>query len=96
MITRITSRILAAFVLGIALCIVSHHMDVNRSEMGRSSFLTWQSERFDKFYANPHGPLAPGPLFSGLLLVGAFLGAYELLAFGIYIIIKPKASSEGA
>ena len=90
---RITSRISAAIILGVTLSFAVHHMEVKRGEMGKSAFETSQSERFDKFYAKPHDLTAPAPLFAGLFVAGVFLGAYELLAFGIYAVIKPKASA---
>ena len=95
MITRIASRISAAVILGMALHVFDNYTNIKFNEMGKSAFLTSQSDRFDKFYANPPSPLAPGRLFSGLLLAGAFLGAYEVLAFGIYTVIKPKAGPDG-
>jgi hypothetical protein len=92
---RITSRISAAIVMGLALSFAVHHMEVKRGEMGKSAFETSQSERFDKFYAKPRNPTAPVSLFAALLVAGLNFGVYELLAFGIYTVVKPKPSPGG-
>ena len=72
-----------------------HHMDLQHNKMGKVAYETAQAQRFDKFYAKPRDPTAPVPLLSALVMAGLFLGAYELLAFGIYQVIKPKPGASG-
>jgi hypothetical protein len=92
---RIASRISSAVILGLALSLATHYNAVRRNEMGKSAFEVSQAQRFDKFYAKPHDPTAPATLLAGVYVSSAFLGIYELLAFGIYLGIKPKGSASG-
>jgi hypothetical protein len=93
---QVTSRISAALVLGLALSFAIHQMKLRNSEMGKANYEASQAQRFEHYYVNPSEPVAPAPLFASLMVAGSFIGAYELLAFGIYAIIKSKPGADGA
>lgn len=55
-----------------------------RGQMGREAFLAKQSVRYDKFFVKP----PPGrDLFGGFFVGGAFVGIYELAAFGVLMLL---------
>jgi hypothetical protein len=73
---------------------VGCRIDIKNHTMGEVAFLKAESERFDKFYATLH----PVSHFVGVgLMIGvACLGAYEILAFGVYAVARKRQESRDA
>jgi hypothetical protein len=88
MTARPKSRVLAAAVFSILLAFEGHQLDAERHAMGKEAFLATQATDFDRYYAAkpPRGHLSRIGLCMGL----AIPGIYEVLALGIYALIKPR------
>lgn len=91
---RTKARILAAVVFAVLLGLVARQFERNSGAMGKEAYVASQAARFDKFYAKLH-PISHH-LAVGALIAGVALGAYELLALGIYAVIKPRRESGAA
>ena len=84
---RRTGRLIAVCVLGAVLG-VAFYVDHARGRAGgREAFLETQTRRFDGFISRPHD-LVPEVL-TGIVLCGVAVGAYELVAWVVYLMMKP-------
>ena len=90
--TRRTGRLCALVLIGVLLGVGVHSTEARRREGGREAFLAEQARRFDSFVSRPHG-LVP-MIVTSVLLTGAAAGVYELLAWVMYLAIRP-AKKEG-
>jgi len=94
--SRTEARIVAAFVIVVLIMLWAGHIANSYQEMGREAFLAAQALRFDKYYAKDSSTgHSIGFLVAGAVFFGAILGAYELLARGIYALTtrKPKGAA---
>ena len=90
---RRTGRLVAVCLLG-TVCGIAFYVDHARGRAdGRAAFLEMQTRRFDGFISKPHD-LVPEVL-TGIVLCGAAVGAYELVAWVVYLMLRP-AKKEGA
>jgi hypothetical protein len=89
---HIASRIIAAAILAIALAQLMHHVDRSKKADGKEAYLAQQGKFFDRSYANPSGPSYGASIF----MLTVVVGSYELLAFGIFVVIKPRHPARGA
>ena len=87
-------RLAAAALLGIALGFGLHYDYVIKRAGGREAFLQSQASRFDRYIAKPHS-LVP-PVMGGVLIAITAAGAYELIAWGIHLVIRPRKKEGGA
>jgi hypothetical protein len=85
--TRRTGRLCALVLVGVLLGVGVHSDYARKREGGRETFLAGQAHRFDNFISKPHG-LVP-MIVTSVLLTGAAVGAYELIAWALYLAIKP-------
>jgi hypothetical protein len=85
----IVSRILSASILSIVLAMYLHYSAVHSRAAGKDVYLARQAKMYDALYVHP--PVVPyGKMF---LSMAALLGPYELLAFGIYAVIRPRTAA---
>ena len=91
--SRRTGRLVAAVCIGIALGIGAHFTEARKRTDGKEVFLEAQAHRFDRFISKPHD-LVPEVL-GGVVFVAGAVGAYELIAWAFYLVIKP-AKKQGA
>lgn len=63
---------------------------VRRNHQGRDAFMEYQSERYDRYVAEPN---FQQPISQSLLLCGAFLLIYEIIAFNTMKIISFMSES---
>ena len=87
---KILAKVLSVAVIGIVFAFGEHHMATSRGEMTKEDFQASQGQRYDKFYAKPRAPF----FMIAILMTGAAVGVYELLAFGIYSAIKSGKDSK--
>jgi hypothetical protein len=70
---------------------------VRRGRMGRDAFMEHQSTRYERYYAHPDLEEA---VLQSLLLCGAFLVIYEVIAFNtlkiVTFISEAKPKTDGA
>ena len=84
---QISSRVLAAILLGAMLGWLVHSDSVKWKQLGREAFLADQSEKFDSTDADPT-PLSVMLVVSSVLTLVLF-GGYELLVLLIGAALKP-------
>ena len=90
-----TSRVSAAIALGIAVSFAIPHISALNDTMGNVEYA--QPQRYEHYYVNPPNvPNAPASPLTSLIGIGLFVGAYELLAYGIYTVMKSKVGAPGA
>jgi len=88
----ITSRTIVLIILGTILGVGFHFQTERRRQAGRDTFLAEQEKRWDRYYTSEHHlPLQIIPCVFG---VGLVAGVYELLAAGIYPLIRKVAPDE--
>jgi hypothetical protein len=90
---RRTGRLVAVACIGMALGVGAYFTDARKRTGGKEAFMEAQAHRFDRFVSKPHD-LVPEVL-SGTVFAGSAVGAYELIAWALYLVIKP-AKKEGA
>ena len=90
---RTVGRIISAVIFSFIVALYMHHDHVNRGQMGREEFLTWESQRFDLYFAQPKS-LAFDSV-TCVILIGGFFVAYEAAAYGIARILQIVARDEG-
>jgi hypothetical protein len=83
---RTLSRFISAAFFAIIAGVSSHRFTQTQNEMGKEAFLAKQELRFDRFYAQPAGKAE----YWAVVFTVGLVGAYELLALGIYQLVKPK------
>lgn len=91
--SRRAGRLVAVFCIGMTLGVGAYFTEERKRTGGKEIFLDAQAKRFDRFISKPHH-LVPEVL-TGVLFAGASVGAYELIAWAFYLMIKP-AKKEGA
>jgi hypothetical protein len=90
---RSRARVWSAIILGVVLGLDLHYRGASRHEMGKPAFLDSQDRYFDRMYAKPSSVVMG--IVAGMVLAGTVFGGYELLALGIYSIIKRKSDNDG-
>ena len=84
--TRTAARVMAAVLLVLAGSVGGYLAESRRSSLGKEAFLASQTKRFESTYS-----LGPESYFvGGAVAVVGFIGVYELLACGIYAVIRPR------
>jgi hypothetical protein len=91
--SRRTGRLVAVVCIGMALGVGAYFTDARKRTGGKEVFMEAQAHRFDRFISKPHD-LVPEVL-TGVVFAGTAVGAYELIAWVFYRMIKP-AKKEGA
>ena len=74
-------------VLGLLIAGGYKWMAFDRHAQGKELFLARQEHRFDRYYVDPGAEPMVRLLVTAIVASGLIVGAYELLAFGIYRII---------
>jgi hypothetical protein len=82
---KVVCRIFALLILGFSIGSYVHHDELKWHRRGREAFLADQMQRFDRNMANPH-PTAI-PILSATILAAIAIGAYELAAKGVSLIL---------
>lgn len=88
--SRRAGRLAAAILLGVALALAMYADSAAKRARGREAFLQSQADRFDRFIDRPHS-LVPA-FIAGALIGGTAAGLYELMAWGIYRVVRPAKS----
>src|SRR3954463_4778017 len=91
---RTIAKLTSVVLLALAFTCVWEWEASRRHAGGKEAFLTAQSQRFDKFYANPRAMPIGSLLRAAVFASGSSIAAYEVLAFGIYKIIRLMRPSE--
>ena len=91
--SRKTGRLLAVVCIGMAVGVGAYFGEAKKRTGGKEAFLAAEAQRFDRYISKPHN-LVPEVL-TGLVFACAGVGAYELLAWVFYLVIRP-AKKEGA
>ena len=84
--TRTVARIFSAIVSGLIWYLAVMRISVADHARGKEGFLVYQGQRFDRLYANPHIMLRE--VFSAILFMILVIGVYEVVALGIYTVIR--------
>ena len=74
-------RIAAVVLLGVVAGIGQHFYEAKELRLGRDAFLAAQGVRYDRL-VGLHHPIG-APIVAGILIAGAVLGLYELVAFAL-------------
>jgi putative Mn2+ efflux pump MntP len=88
---HVTSRIIAAALLGILGGFLIHHDEVKWGARGRDAFMAHELHRFETTMAVPL-PL-PAAVCGATILVAGVLGIYEVMAFGFAALLAAKNRS---
>ena len=83
---RHLSRIISALVLGVLLGVIMYFDFAKYQKMSREDFLVMQGERYEKTFSRPQ-PLALLVVVAAIM-AGIGFGFYELLASGIYHLLR--------
>jgi hypothetical protein len=84
---RIAARLIALVLTGALLSGVYAFIVASHGRLGKEAYLRSEAHSFDRYYAHPDAAFRVRMLVAGILLSGAIVGLYELLAFGSYKII---------
>jgi hypothetical protein len=90
---RRLSRLIAAVLMVILVASAINIDHVRRGRLGRDAFMKYQSTRYERYFEEPN---LQSPVVESLLLCGAFLVIYEVIAFNTLKIVtfiseaKPK------
>ena len=90
--SRRTARLIAIVCIGMAMGVGAYFSEARKRVAGREAFLAAQAQRFDRYVSKRH-ELVP-EVFTGVVLAGTAVGAYELVAWVFYLVIRP-AKKEG-
>jgi len=63
-----------------------HTDNENRAKAGREAFIAKETLRWDQHYANPVS--MPTDLIVAFLACGVMFSLYEVLAFGVLLVVK--------
>jgi hypothetical protein len=85
MTARAKSRVLSAAVLGIVIFVTMIAQHNSRYSNGKAAYLAAAAHKFDALYAKPE---VLGAVVGGMFVAATFVGAYEVVALGIYMIMK--------
>jgi ABC-type spermidine/putrescine transport system permease subunit I len=91
---RVLSRLIAAAIMVAVVASAVNIDHVTKARAGRDAFLEYQSERYERYFAHPDFNQS---VVESLLLCGAFLLVYEVIAFNTARILtfvseaKPKS-----
>ncbi len=91
--TRFMSHVVAAVLLGIVLGVVTARSRSTDRAKGREAYLAEQARHFDKNVAKPRSVFT---CVAGVGFSGFVFGVYELLALGIYGVIRPRENAGAA
>jgi hypothetical protein len=83
---QVKSRIISAALLAVIFAFFIHLDALRRGRLGREVFLERQGERYDRHYAHPDSFISEIPV--GIVFVGGLYGVYELLALGVFKVLK--------
>jgi hypothetical protein len=90
--TKLISRVIAVVVMGTMMAFWMHLREEAHRRIGREAFMAQQGAFWDRAYSHPHH------LLIGVVvcIAGAFLvwGVYELLAGGIYRVIRRRETDD--
>jgi hypothetical protein len=86
---RLTSKLIAALILGLLLGLSFDHTSQMAVRHGRQAFMISQEHRFDRFVSAPH---YVRHTLTAIIATCVFFFLYELLAFGALRLIKAPTS----
>lgn len=89
--SRRVGRLAAMVLLGAALGLGLHYEHAGQRAAGSEAFLRAQASRFERLYSKPDSLVVS--FIGGVLLAGIAAGAYELIAWGVYLVIRPRRKS---
>ena len=80
------SKFVAAAILAILIALAVHADHVKRAQAGRDAFIVKETLRWEQHYANPDSIATD--IMIALIISGIALTAYEVLVFGILLVVK--------
>jgi hypothetical protein len=82
---RRLSRIVAGVLMVVIVASALNIDHVNRNRLGRDAFMEHQSQRYERYFAHPD---FADSVLEAVLLCGAFLLIYEVIAFNTEKVLK--------